>query len=199
MLLPSKTKDLLRKYEKAIFHSGRKKNHKIYALHLLLRPTFNWITVLLLKTGLTPVEVESELYLLVERLYTGYDLNRSSIVPYLENQIPWKVSELVRKVSKPSIEDPSGLISRQEESYEIQEEYYWSAPKILLEERYIGKCFTKSEKYFIYKMLIANDNRLSKKALADDNNMSRQRVDKLLQDLQEVFNMEVFNVKSNKL
>jgi transcriptional antiterminator len=70
--------------------------------------------------------------------------------------------------------------------YEIDEEYYWSAPEILINDRYVGKRFTKSEKYIIYIVLLSDDNALSNQCIADICNVDRKTIASKLSDIREV-------------
>jgi len=176
MLIPSARANHIRNYQTALFYSPTEpKSERMYVFYLLLRPILIWVKELMITDFLLePSEAESELYLLCCRLFDGFDKEKSTLIPYLKKYIPWKVNHLIRKLTKNSQREvPSGLIDLPEEPYEIDEEYYWKLPNVLFTERFIGKVFTRRQKYYISKILIADDNKLTKKDLAKSCGISR--------------------------
>ena len=190
-------KNLFRKYEGTLFHSDIGSPHdKMYGFYLLLRPQLNWVKESILEKGLTSNEAESELYIVCSAIYLGYDKTKSSIIPYLEKQIPWYISKMLKKIENSVCLDevPAGLIDGGG-SYEMKEEFYWKVPSILLEERYVGKCFTRSEKYVMYKILVSDRRHLSIQKLAKTCNIDRKTMKSILSDLKEVIQMEESNAR----
>jgi len=80
------------------------------------------------------------------------------------------------------------LIDMVDEPYEIQEEYYWQVPNILLTDRYINNLFTRSEKYYIYKILMSEDNKLTQRDLSEACGISRPTMIQRISELREVLN-----------
>jgi hypothetical protein len=186
---------LFRKYEGALFYSDvSSRKDRVYGFYLLLRPVLGWAKRALLERGLLAAEAESELFILCSRLFKEHKKYQSSIVPYLEVQIPRRVSDMLTRVSKYMCleEEPSGFIDAGGE-YNLDEEFYWTVPNILFEDRFVGKCFTNSEKYVISVLLAADEKDLTTKGLARLCNLDRRTMKTKLLDLQEVFNMEKTN------
>ena len=147
MQIPTRRQELLRKYEKGLFHTkDLPKHERLYGFYLLLRPILGWLKEELIKKGLEPDEAESELYLYSSKLFNEFNTSRSSIIPYLEKAIPWAASKLLRTKKE-------AKITYQEEEYFLDEEFYWDPIKILIEDRYVGKMFTRSEKSVISRIL----------------------------------------------
>jgi len=185
-------KHIFRKYEGTLFHSeSGVRRDKVYGFYLLLRPVLGWAKVSLMEKGLCSSEAESELYLLTESLFAGYDCSKSSLVPYLEKQIPWYVSKMLKEIDSKMclLEAPSGLLEIYG-CYETDEEFYWRTPGILLEDRFIGKSFTRAEKYIISIIIVSDDNKLSVQKLAKACNMDRKRMKSILADIKEVLQTE---------
>jgi len=182
-------KHLFRRYEGPLFHSDvNSHEEKVYGFYLLLRPILGWAKRSLLEKGLASSEAESELFILSELIYSNYDNTKSSLVPYLEHQIPWYVSKMLTKVEKYmcSSEAPVGLIDTGG-TYEIDEEFYWKVPGILFEENYVGKCFTRGEKYVILTIIMSSNYRdLSTQGIAKRLGITRHTVRDKLEDIKEV-------------
>lgn len=180
-------KHLFRKYEGVLFHSDSSKGDRIYGFYLLMRPLLGWAKRHLLELGLLAEEAESELFIMCEKLFSGYDKYKSSLIPYLEKQLPWQISKMFSRVDKYTCteEEPNGLLAL-EDVYELDEEFYWSTPNILFEDRYIGKFFTRSEKYVISIVLTADESDLSAKGLARLCGIDRRTMKEMLEGIQEV-------------
>lgn len=181
-------KHLFRKYEGALFHSdSSSREDKVYGFYLLMRPLLGWAKRSLLELGLLADEAESELFILCERLFSGYNKYKSSLIPYLERQLPWQISKMFNRVKKYMCEEevPYGLFALEEE-YELDEEFYWTTPGILFENRYIGKFFTRSEKYVISILFTADEKDLSAQGLARLCGIDRRIMKEMLNGLQEV-------------
>ena len=188
-------KELFRKYEHVLFYSESYGfQGKNFCFYLLLRPILGWVKSSLLAKGLNNSESESELFILSTEIYMNYDRDKSSIVPYLENQLPWFVSRMIARIEKELClnEVPAGL-TEIEGTYLMDENFYWKSPSILLEDRYIGKCFTRSEKYIINTIIVSDDNKLSVQGLAKKCNMDRKRMKARLSDIKEILQMEESN------
>jgi len=191
MLIPSARASLIKYYQDALFYNPTEPKHeRQYVFYLLLRPILLWVKdEIISRSSYEPSEAESELYLLCCRLFDGFDLQKSSIIPYLNKYIPWKIAHLLRNLNKGyQKEIPSGLIAQEEEPYELQEEYYWKIPNILFTTRYVGNLFTIRQKYFIYILLMSDDNKITTKDLAESCNISRQTMKTRLLELKEVLN-----------
>jgi hypothetical protein len=135
---------------------------------------------------LEPDEAESELYLLCARLFENFDKDKSSIIPYLRSHIPWKAHHLIRKLTKyHRREDTCGLTMLPEELDMIHEEYYWRVPDVLIIDKFVGKLFTRDQKYLISKILMSEDNKLTTKDLAISCGVSRPTMIDRLSDLKE--------------
>jgi hypothetical protein len=183
-------KHLFRKYERAIFYTPEtSQQDRVYAFYILLRPLLGWAKRSLMKKGLLAAEAESELFMLCEQLFREHKKYTSSIVPYLEAQIPRRVADMLSRVEKYMcpLEEPSGLVDTGGE-YALDEEFYWTVPNILWEDRYVGKCFTRSEKYLIYMILAADQRQLTAQGLAKLLKIDRRTVATMLSDLQETLN-----------
>ncbi len=188
-------KYLFRKYEGTLFYSDASSQaDKTYAFYLLLRPVLGWAKKSLLDLGLLAAEAESELYIMCVSLFNGFDKYKSSLVPYLEKQIPWYVRIMLDRVRKYMcpLEEAAGLIDTGGEK-ELDEEFYWTIPNVLFEDRYVGKSFTRSEKYLIYMILAADESQLTAQGLAKSCGIDRRIMKDRLSDLQEIFNMENTN------
>ena len=176
MQIPTRRQELLRKYEKSLFHTkDLPKHERLYGFYLLLRPILGWLKEALIEKGLEPDEAESEIFLFASYLFDKFNTNRSSIIPYLEKAIPWATAKLLRTKKEAEI-------TYQEEEYFLDEEFYWDPIKILIEDRYVGKCFTRGEKYIILKVLAEEE------FSAADLPIDRKTVYMYLKDIREVLN-----------
>jgi hypothetical protein len=194
VLIPNSKKRLLRKYEATLFYrEDFPEEDRLYSFYLLLRPALGWLVPDLKACGLNSDEVESELFLFIAGLFQRFDNTKSSIIPYLEKQIPWKTRDLLQTLRKNILpETPSGWC-RVDEPYEMNEEFYWRSPGILFEDRYVGKCFTRSEKYIINIILTADDSDLSQQRLADAGKIDRRKVKEILSEVGEIIQSEEVN------
>lgn len=191
MLIPSKRADLIRNYQNALFYQPTEpKSERQYVFYVLLRPILMWVKETMINEfSLEPTEAESELYLLCCRLFDNFDRDKSTLIPYLKRHLPWKVHHLLRKLKRNSLREvPAGLIEIPDEPYELQEEYYWKIPNILTTDKYIKNLFTRSQKYFIFKILMSEDNKLTKKDLSVACGISRPTMIQQVSELQKVLN-----------
>lgn len=192
MLIPSTQADKLRDYQNGLFHrEDIPKSDRRYALYLLLRPRLGWLKAEIKKLDIENDEAESEIYIMCCRLFDRFDPTKSSIVPYLTRHIPWESSRLLKILSKET-DIPIGL-TQSEELYYMQEEFYWTVPHILLEDRYIGNLFTKDEKYLMYVILESDIDELNQVAIAEKIKINRKTWISRMKDLQEVFKEEGLN------
>jgi hypothetical protein len=185
MTLSSKTANLMRTFANALFHKrDTPQSERIYAFYLLLRPMLSWLGETLSEYNLEKDEVESELYLFCAELFKRFNPKKSSIIPYLEKHIPWIAGHWVAKLKRNIIpEEPQGLFIESEGTCEIQEQFYWTPENILFEERYIGKSFTVSEKYVIFRILIADKSDLTQAGLARICGLSRKTMINKLKEM----------------
>lgn len=183
MLIPSKQANLIRKVVGPLFTQpeGTKKQ-RIKVFYKLIRPLLSWLKEDIINTfGLEPAEAESEIYLFCAILFNKYNFNKSSIIPYLSKYIGLLKTNFYRKLHKQSLKEiPSGLINQEESEYELNEEWYYTVPNILFEDRYIGKLFTFDEKYVIYVLLMSDNNELNLKQLAINCNIDKRVLSKKL-------------------
>lgn len=192
MLIPSAQADKLREYQNGLFHRNDIPEHdRRYALYLLLRPKLGWLKQKLKELDLEGAEAESEIYLMCCQLFKMFDPQKSSLVPFLTRHIPWEASKLIRKLSKHT-DIPSGLIKPDEE-YWMDEEFYWTIPHILLEDRYIGNLFTASEKYLIYVILESDTDELHQVSIASKMQINRKTWISRMKELKEILESEGFN------
>ena len=189
MHIPSAQAQKLRDYQNSLFNNPTEpKSERIYVFYLLVRPHLLWLRDKLIENfHMKNCEAESEVYIFCANLFNNFNYEKSSIVPYLVKYIPWIASKLERKLTRQLLKEvPSGLINIPEKPYGIQEEYYWKVPNILLTDRYIGKSFTRSEKYVIYMILTSDSKELTKNHLARKCNIDRKTMVSKLMDLREV-------------
>ena len=193
MIIPSKRQKLLRNFQEALFYKEDNYSYqdRSYSFYLLVRPMLEFLKDRL-EGSLEPKEIESELYLMCIDLFNSYDKDRSSIVPYLEKAIPWHIRILFEKVEKLSnnIIDISGEL----EESTLSDDFCWK--NILLEDRFVGKCFTRGEKYLIYTIIESDKKELSANAIAKKLNLKRWQVKKRLRELKEVFELEEIDVRT---
>lgn len=184
MMIPAQKKALFRKYEGVIFYSDDyPRKDKLYSFYLLLRPTVGWLKRELVHLGLEPDEAESEIFILADTLFRYFDKERSSIIPYLEKQIPWYTSKLLKSVKNKLRPAKEPLRYYDDFKYEMDEEFYWRVPGILFEERYVGKCFTRPMRYVIFTILMADDKELSVSRLACQLGIHRHIMRAKLEDI----------------
>jgi hypothetical protein len=179
--LPERRRKLLRNYSRALTSREYSKSDKRYVLYLLLRPSLTWFKNALKKKGLEEDETESEVYILTDRLLNRYDPTRSSFVPYIEKQLPWMASRAIYN-NKELREVPCG-IDIDMGSYEIEQEVCLSVPNILLENRWIARDLSFSEKNLILRLLTADDS--SCRTLANGCGESKSSINNRLNDLSD--------------
>jgi len=191
VLIPSKRAALLRKYEGTIFHAeDTSYTDRIQGFYLLLRPVLGWVRDELARLGLEQQEVESELYILSCMIFKHYDKTKSSIIPYLEKHLEWRAGRFIAEAKKRYAPTPAEDYRAHRWHYSIDEEFYWKVPGIILEDRYVGKCFTRAEKYIISKILTADIDELSHHKLAEACSIERRSMRKMLLDLRAQFQLE---------
>lgn len=180
MLIPSKLANLIKEAETELFYNPIvSENKRIYYFWKLIRPLLSWFEKGIIQTyELEPAEAESYIYLFAAKLFKNFNPQKSSIIPYLQKQIPWQAKDFCLTLTKKynkfySFPGNEIVNSYQNDSYNSIEEFYWATPKILFEEKFIGKVFTKSQKYIISKILSTDDNSLSQVNLAKKLNLSK--------------------------
>jgi hypothetical protein len=181
MLIPSARAALLRNYQSVLFSDETHPvSERRYVFYLLLQPILQWVKPILRRESLEADEIESEIFLLCAKIYDLFDSKKSSLVPYLEKQIPWSVEHLTRRFKKKVIKTysvPADSI--------IDEEFYWYMPNILIEDRYVGKVFTRAEKYIISKILTSDDDKLTQVDIAKQLGVNRITANRYLSELRE--------------
>lgn len=189
MRLKSSRQTLFRNHETALFHSNKYSlKQRQYYFYLLLLPTLEFLKQELIDSGLTSYEVDSELFILAANLFNNYNKEKSSIVPYLEKWIPWKVREMFERIEKEKLkEEPIGLPILLEEDF-IKEEFYYN--NILFEDRWIGKSFTRQQKCFIYRIITSDNNDLTINCLSRRSKTGRKITKQILLDIKEVMQSE---------
>ncbi len=188
MLIPSRIARLLRKYESLLFRSSEPLSRRQESFYKVFRPCLLWTADSLKEMGLESHEVESELYILSCNIFKHYDPEKSSIIPYLSKRADWYISDHIESVSSRYRPLKKEDISNKEWSCVIDEEFYWRTPGILFENKYVGKCFTRSEKYLISMIIAADDRKLSHQSLANMSLIGRRRMKKMLLDIGEQLN-----------
>jgi len=192
MLIPSTQADKIREYQNGLFHrEDIPESDRRYALYLILRPRLGWLKQKIKELDIESDEAESEIYLMCCNLFYRFNPKKSSLVPFLTRHIPWESSKLLKKLSK-NREEPSGLLESDEQFF-LQEEFYWTIPHILLEDRYIGKSLTRGERYVISVILESDSDELSQVAIANKMNINRKTWISRMNDLQEIFELEEHN------
>lgn len=192
MRLRSRVRDRLRKFEKTLYNKDHPYNDRLYAFYLLMLPVLEWVKPSFYGIGLSNEETETEVFLMVNNIFNGYNSDKSSLVPYVENSIKWQLDKCIRRLLKTRVEEPSGFLL-EDDSYFLEENYYWNGNKVLFEDRYIGKCFTRSEKYLIHKIINTSSDRLSHRLMSEDFKISRENLRLRLNDLKEVLTTGGYN------
>ena len=183
MKLPHKTKKTLRNYTNALFHQKKwPVSKRRYVFYLILKSSLGWIKDSLLTAGLEEDEAESEIFLLTTRLFTDYNPNKSSIVPYIERYLSWKVADLINKYKKEQTLSAEFLCI--ENSYEIESEFYLTIPGFLFEERWLAKSLSQFQKHLILKVLSTDST--SARSLANNCLLGKSTVCKQLQDIADI-------------
>lgn len=182
-IVPYKARKILRKLTAALFHEENispGKKHRVF--YEIMKPALEWILDAFEDLGLEEDEASSELYLFTCVVFDNFDASKSSIVPYLENNMLWLFSEYKRKF-KMQVEEPIGLTTT-EGSYTIESEFYLTSPEFMLETKWLGKNLSSGQKNLILKILTADN--LSVKSLADECRLSRTNVETQLQNIATV-------------
>lgn len=178
--LPESRRQLIRLYTNA-FHSREWSSHRRkYLLYLILRPAIGWIKDGLMEMDLEPEEAESEIFLLVCKLFSGYDADKSCFLYHIESNLPWRVTDLMKRLRKQQVEEPAGLLVN-DEAYEMDGEVYLTVPNLLFETRWLTKNLSQYEKNLILRMLI--EDQPSCRALANSCQVSKSTMNKDLQIL----------------
>jgi hypothetical protein len=137
---------------------------------------------------MSSLEVESEMYIFCCDVYLGFDRSRSSIVPYLERQLPWHAKALCKRIDSARLkEEPSGLIRKPIDTT-INESFY--SKDLILNNSSVGKCFTRGQKYLIYVILTADDKELSQRALAKTLNVDVRCIRKMIYKIRRLLTEE---------
>ena len=183
MRIKSSIKSRIRKYEYSLLNKDHSYEDRLYTLYLLLVPVLKWHRGVLSDLGLSNVEIESELYLMIDSMFRKFDKEKSSLVPYLEKALDWYFSSLKNNIEK---DENLTCLEETKELSLLDEEFYFSVPDILYGNSYIKKCFTKAEKYLIYRILISDDDRLSERKLARDIGISRENLRNRLENIRNI-------------
>lgn len=179
-LIPYATASKLRKLSNSLFYKNdwplaRRRN----VFYRVLVDSLQWIHFKLIEQGLEVYEANSEIFLLCCNLFERFDRSKSSIVPYLENNVRWMAAELIKKYNKQK-EIPSGLLQLETE-YEIETEYYLTSPAFLFEKKWLARHLSKSQKNFILKILTNESPTL--RSLANECRLSRATIQTQLQNI----------------
>lgn len=179
-LIPYSTANKLRKLSKPLFYETEwPLDRRRYVFHRVLVDSLQWIHFKLLDLGLEAHEANSEIFLLCCDLFNRFDRSKSSIVPYIENNISWMAAELIKKYNKQK-EIPSGLLQLDEE-YEIYEEYYLTSPAFLFENKWLARDLSQSQKNLILKIL--TNESLTLRSLANECRLSYVTIQTQLQNI----------------
>lgn len=183
-LIPYKTAQKLRKLSIPLFYEEELSlTKKRIIFWRVLNSSLLWIHTRLVEIGLDPCEADSEIFILCCELFDKFDINKSSIIPYIENNIRFKAAELMRKVKK----DPailSGLLQL-EGTYEMDNEVYLTSPGFLFENKWLAKNLSQAQKNLILKILTTDP--LTKKDLANRCRLSKNTVRTQLQNIAIAF------------
>lgn len=196
MRIANKRKIILRSYQKVLFSSedNYSFSERCNSFYYIVRPLLGFLEDSL-KDYMPLEEIEGEIYLFIVELFKKYDKKKSSIVPYLENAIPWELEKLFKRlnrINKRQIIPNNWAV--QEKEYTLNEEFYWK--NIILEEHFVGKCFTRGEKYLISIITKSDSDELSVNALARKLNITRWSMKDKLEELKEIFQLEEINDKT---
>jgi hypothetical protein len=190
MRIPTGIAKLLSSYQNALFYNPvGTKNERVYIFYLLVRPLLLWSKKAFKDLGFEKDEVESEFYLLAEKLFVGFKPDKSSIVPYLEKHIPWKIKSRLDYINKYNIYN-----NKIDNSYiDIYTIYNID---ILFQNRFEGKLFTAAEKYVISKILSSDDDSLSVSDIAKELNVNRKTIYKYYETIAEKLSQKEFEYAS---
>ena len=196
MRLKSKIQTALRNYENSLFYNTKYSlDNRRYCFYLLILPALSFLYDELSKINLEPNEIDSEIFILSCNLFDNFDTKRSSIIPYLEKQIPWKIKEMFVRLDKTKLkEECIGLTVSENGNYFIEEEFYWK--NILFEDSWIGKCFTRREKCLIYKIITSDINDLTINSISRRSKIGRKKLKQILLEIKRVLQSEEANGKN---
>lgn len=179
-MIPHRTAEKLRKLSVPLFYTNEwSVNKKKIIFYKILNGSLDWIKKSLVELNLEINEAESEIYILCSALFDRFDKNKSSIVPYVENNIIWQASKLI-KIYKNNKEIPHGLIEL-DESYEMNGEIYLTSPEFLFEKKWLGKHLSQSQKQLILKILTTDS--LTVRSLANECRVSKSTMQSQLQNI----------------
>lgn len=179
MRIPTNRAKLLSIYQNGLFYSPvGTRNERLYVFYILVRPLLLWSRKAFKELGLEKDETESEFYLLADVLFSGFKPEKSSIVPYLEKQIPWQVKKRFDYIKKYNIYTKVIYSNNKEiySDYNIE---------MLFSNRFEGKLFTAAEKYVISKILTSDDDSLSVSDLAKELKVNRKTIYKYYESIAE--------------
>jgi len=197
-LIPARRAELLRNYEHALFYQKEQPQHeRLYAFYLLVRPLFDQLKEDLLLEGLEPDEVESELFILAADIFKGFEPEKSSVIPYLSKALIWKTGHLLRRLEKSSLGETPGGLLKSSRPYRLSNEVYLKSPDILFEDKYLGKCFTKGQKYLISIILTADD-KLEKSELANKAGICKENLRNRLSEIKSILEHGGYDDRSSQ-
>jgi hypothetical protein len=179
--MPESRRRLFGIYVDALYSPERPLSTRRYVFYLLLLPALGWALRALIEEGLEPDEAESEIFLLTNLLFEGYNPEKSSLLYYVESRLPWRVAELIEHIGRHKSEIPVGLLLPIEDSYEMPDEIYLSAPQILFEDRWLAKGLSRHEKHLILRVLTEEE--LDCRSLADTCQIGKSTMNNRLRDL----------------
>jgi len=149
--LPEQRRKKIKKWEKYVKNKEVSIVTKKKLLYKILSPSLDWVRdALRTQCNLEQEEAESEIFLLCNTLIEEFDPNKR-LLYYIETRTPWKVSELLNRLSPPP-EDATGLEINLG-TYCIEEEIWPSIPKFLFETRWLAKNLSIYEKAIILTLL----------------------------------------------
>lgn len=184
--LPERVATQIRGYEKQLFFEENllslKEKREIF--YLLLKDILRLIIQKSLEDlGLEQDEIESEIFLLSCAIFNGFKAwKRSSIVPYLDTQIPWHVSDVFERIEKERKNLPKINV---DDTYEITEEVYLRSLYFLFENKYLAKNLTLPQRYLINRILGLDDKELTASKIADSIHVERKTAITKLLELRE--------------
>jgi hypothetical protein len=190
MKIKKRNRDRLNKLDTILRNNSVKESTKRNLFYHELRyHLLDWLIPKIKELDYEDAEINSELFLFSCRLYKEYDQSKSSLVPYLESRMDWKIANLFsRRLNKrpPILKEPF----YKDYSYEMDNEVYLSSPSsILFENRYLGKVFTSSLKCVIQELL--EEDRLNYLNLSQKLGISsfllKIKVEKIRSKLEEMY------------
>jgi hypothetical protein len=152
-------------------------------LHAILSPKLGWLRKELSILDLEKDEIESEIFILTANLFHACKKSKYGLVSCLKKQLDWQISSLLKHETKVKLYFRAESTKKNEPINHTQSEFYLKIPSILLENRYLGRALSRSDRYLIYRILVADDDQLSHSALARHCKVSRQTLRKKLSDL----------------